>query len=205
MSGPTTPFELPAAPATMARMKRLLPSLVAAAAAATTIALSGNAHALGPVDLEVGALAGYGSAPSNFPSTSPNPLGFGIGARGGVDIFGFYGGVKLMYYLGGSQGGFSDHSLSEGVDVGYNIKLAVLTIRPMLGLGNFTITGSYGGASTDTGSFYVEPGVTGLVSLGLIYVGADVNALLLTSEPKAGGGNQMDTALTIHGQVGLTF
>ncbi|HEY6461789.1 MAG TPA: hypothetical protein VIY73_16600, partial [Polyangiaceae bacterium] len=141
------------------------------------------------------------------PSGALNPLGFGLGARGGVDVFGFYGGVKLMYYFGSSSGGFSDHSLSEGVDVGYNIKLSILTIRPMVGLGNFTTTGSGAGVSESHGTLYVEPGVTALVSLGLIYVGADVNALLLTSEPATppATGNQLDTALTIHGQVGLKF
>ncbi|HEY1695551.1 MAG TPA: hypothetical protein VGG39_25460 [Polyangiaceae bacterium] len=187
-------------------MKRTLPLLAGlVAASAVTFAMTREAHALGPVDLEVGALAGVGTTPSNLPAGAVNPLGFGLGARGGVDVFGFYGGVKLMYYFGGSSGGFSDHSLSEGVDLGYNIKLAILTLRPMVGLGNFTITESAGGASTNTGTFYVEPGVTALVSLGLIYVGADVNALLLTSLPQPTGGNGMDTALTIHGQVGLKF
>jgi hypothetical protein len=189
-------------------MKRTLPLLAGlVAAAAVTFAMTRDAHALGPVDLEVGALAGVGTTPSNFPTGSPNPLGFGLGARAGVDVFGFYGGAKLMYYFGGSSGGFSDHSLSEGVDVGYNIKLAILTLRPMVGIGNFTITGSEGGVSQDHGTLYVEPGVTALVSLGLIYVGADVNALLLTSEPATppATGNKLDTALTVHGQIGLTF
>ena len=45
--------------------------------------------------------------------------------------------------------------------------------------------------------FYLEPGVVGLVSLGVLFVGADVGALLLLTGP--------DSALTVHGQIGVTF
>jgi hypothetical protein len=45
--------------------------------------------------------------------------------------------------------------------------------------------------------FYLEPGVVGLVSLGVLFVGADVGALLLPMGP--------DIALTAHGQIGVTF
>src|ERR1019366_6022326 len=47
-----------------------------------------------------GAKAGVGTNPSSSPI---NPLGFGLGGRGGASFFGFYGGVDLMYYFGGSQ------------------------------------------------------------------------------------------------------
>ena len=187
---------------------RKAPLLLAAlAAAALPLAFSTSAHALGPVDLEIGLRSGVGTTPSNFPSGNPNPLGFGIGGRAGVDVLGFYGGLGLMYYTGGSSNGFSDHSLMEGVDVGYNIKLAILTIRPMIELGNITVTGSEGGSSLSNGYFFLEPGVTGLVSLGMVSVGADVNALIITGVPATppATGKQIDTSLTIHGQLGLKF
>src|ERR1700721_973943 len=97
--------------------------------------------ALGPVDLELGAKAGIGTHPFNG---SLNPLGFGIGGRGGVSFFGLYGGVDLMYYLGGSEnvpgGSISEHTFMYGLDLGYNFKIAILTLPPLLGIGNFTVS-----------------------------------------------------------------
>jgi hypothetical protein len=187
--------------------------LAAFAAAALACTVTRDARALGPVDLEIGLKAGAGSTPSNIPSSSPNPLGFGLGGRAGVGLFGFYGGVQAMYYFGGQTDGISVHSAQYGGELGYNLKIAILTIRPQLGIGNFTATTSgavSAGGVTISGSgsqssLYLEPGVTGLVSLGTFYVGADVNALLLTSMPQSGGGNGLDVAITAHGQVGVRF
>ena len=201
----------------MTRTPLLLASLAAAALACTA---SKDARALGPIDVEAGAKVGAGSTPSNIPSGSPNPLGFGIGGRAGVGLFGFYGGVQGMYYVGGSNDVLSVHSAMYGAEVGWNIKIAMLTIRPQVGIGNFTESGTLkspavfpgnagGGATVSTSdshsTLYVEPGVTGLVSLGLLYVGADVNALLLTSMPQNSGSNGLDVGLTVHGQVGVRF
>ena len=55
---------------------------------AATLAMTRDAHALGPVGVEVGARVGLATSP-----------------RGGVDFLGFYGGVQFMYYFGGT-----DHS-----------------------------------------------------------------------------------------------
>ncbi len=188
---------------------------------AGTLMTSRDAHALGPVDLEIGAKVGVGTNPisSNNGSatagqSAPNPLGFGIGARGGVSILGFYGGVSLMYYFGSSQnasvpgesGSLSDHALMYGVEAGYGFTLAdILTIRPQIGIGNLTITASdnlsgvvSGGASASDSNLYLEPGVTGLVSLGGWFVGADANLLFLP-----GSDYNTTTAFTIHGQIGI--
>jgi hypothetical protein len=147
-------------------------------------------------------------------------LGFGLGGRGGIGLFGLYAGVEGMYYFGGSQDGVKAHSDLYGVDLGYNLKLPFVTIRPMLGIGNFTATGSFGGASVgiiggtsvsvpaasdSKSSLYLQPGVTALVSLGLLYVGADVNALIITDAPQTSGNTGVDVALTVHGQVGVRF
>jgi len=199
-------------------------SILAAAFAlcASTLMMSRDAHALGPVDLEIGAKVGVGTNPissANTPGSSngqstPNPLGFGLGARGGVSFLGFYGGVSLMYYFGSSQdasvpgesGSVSDHTLMYGVEAGYGFTLAdILTIRPQIGIGNFTVTASdnvsgvvSGGASSSDSNLYLEPGVTGLISLGGWFVGADANLLFLP-----GADYNTTTAFTIHGQVGI--
>jgi hypothetical protein len=180
--------------------------------------MSRDAHALGPLDLELGAKVGAGTNPA---SNGPNPLGFGIGARGGVSIFGLYGGLNVMYYLGGSEttqtpGGsisISAHSLLYGVEAGYGMKLSILTVRAQLGVGNASITASgsaqAGGFSSSgdhtDNNLYLEPGVTGMLALGMWFVGADVNALILTGVKDQNGNSSTDTALTLHGQLGVTF
>jgi hypothetical protein len=188
--------------------------VVAAALGVGAICTSNDAHALGPLDVEVGLKGGVGTNPE---SSSPvNPLGVGLGGRAGVSIFGLYGGVQAMYYLGGSSTetvpgagsiSYSLHTVLYGVEAGYSIKLIpLLTIRPQIGVGNATFTGSAGGVSSSSSNLYLEPGVTGLVSLGLVYVGADVNYLILPSIGNGAPGNtSTEGALTVHAQVGVTF
>ena len=79
-----------------------------------------DAHALGPVSIEIGARAGVATNPADAPS--PNPLGFGIGARGGIEITNFYVGASFLYYLGATQstplGDASLHTLLYGLEGG---------------------------------------------------------------------------------------
>jgi len=75
-----------------------------------------------------------------------------------------------------------------------------VTIRPQLGLGNLRLSSASGdppGAGAISNYVYFEPGVVVLVSLGALFVGADVGALILPTGP--------DSALTVHGQIGVTF
>lgn len=71
-----------------------------------------------------------------------------------------------------------------------------------MGLGNATV--SFSGNTPGVGyenpsSLYIEPGVTGLLSLGLLFVGADANMLVFTSV------EQSHPMFTAHGQVGVKF
>jgi hypothetical protein len=183
-----------------------------------------DARAIGPVDVEVAGQVGVGTDP--LKNGGPNPLDFGGGGRAGVSFLGLYGGLALMYYAGGSKsddtsstvGSSSDHVLMYGIEAGYGYKiLGVLTIRPQVGLGNLTL--SY--ASDDTCRYcdiispklssngnhlYLQPGVTALVSLGMLLVGVDANALVLPNikEPYAASATT-DVAFTTHVQVGLKF
>ncbi len=193
-------------------------TVLVAVAGLAVLSTTKEAAALGPLDVEIGAKAGIGTTPSNVPSESPNPLGFGLGARGGVAILGFYGGVSFLYYFGGSNsvsvpGGpslsVSTHSIMYGFEGGYGLKLLdILTLRAQVGVGNFTATASAGGSSNDTSNLYVEPGITGLVSLPFVgwFVGADANVLVLPGISKdSSGQSQTDLAFTLHGQIGYKF
>jgi hypothetical protein len=183
-------------------MKKLFRTLIPLFFVLAVLGSTRRAHALGPIGLEAGAMVGYGSNPeSNAPT---NILGVGLGARAGVVLMdSLYGGVKIMDYLGGSSGGVSYHSLQYGVDVGYGFSVPLLTIRPQVGIGSIGFTGSADGISETNSSLYIEPGVTALIGLGLLYVGADVNYMIITGAEQADGSSKTDGALTIHAQIGV--
>jgi len=218
-------------------MNRTLFFLAVGAVAAVASSASRDAHAIGPVDVEVGVIAGAGTTPTHQGNGAvvtgltgvalPNPLGFGLGGRAGVGFHGLYAGVEGMYDFGSSVGqpyGVKSNSDLVGVDVGYSFKLPVVTIRPLVGIGNFTETvsglpqpscpaGSGPCSVPNSQSYntlYVQPGITVLISLGTLYVGADANLLVLTSLPEYAGDNpntpyRLELALTFHGQVGVRF
>jgi hypothetical protein len=173
--------------------------LLAAAAGIGTLSYTRDAHALGPIDLEIGAKVGAGTNPTG---DAINPLGFGLGGRAGVAIFGIYAGVSAMYYFGGGDSGppsRSGKAVLYGVEAGYTFKLAFLELRPQLGVGiyngNYTLTNP---PSTGDGrNVYLEPGLTGIIPIGIWFVGADVNLFFLP------GQSQSTTGFTFHGQFGL--
>ena len=196
-------------------MKTFAFAVAVSSAMLVTLVSARPAHALGPIDLEIAAKAGYGS----------NDLGFGFGGRGGISFFGFYGGLSAVDYLGTSQtlpppggGTFTRHTLLLGGELGFGIKISRLTIRPLLGLGEGIISESVpvvpamssstalqGSSSNTSGSFYLEPGGLIQLNFGLIIFGVDAGCLILTSNQSIGGITQLTEAFTIHGQFGLKF
>ena len=193
-------------------MKRTTSTLAALAMGAFLFSSSNDAKALGPVDVEIAARAGLGSNPTDG---TINPLGFGLGARGGVSIIGIYGGLSIIDYFGGSDSGVSAHALLYGLEGGYGIKLLdLITLRLTLGLGNaaFSTSGNVAGVdiSQSKSYLYLEPGVTGLISLGSLFVGADLNALIFPSvdtidRTTLAQTTKAETAVTAHAQVGFKF
>ena len=65
------------------------------------------------------------------------------------------------------------------------------------------------GSLQSTSGLYLEPGVTGLVSFGLVFLGVDANlALFLNRSSITPGGSSSSSvadAFTLHGQVGVKF
>jgi hypothetical protein len=116
----------------------------------------------------------------------------------------------------------ASRSTASSVAYGFKI-LGMVTIRPQVGLGNFTLsyaqtdhTSPYVQAtfspiqSGNVNNLYLQPGVTVLVSLGMWLVGVDANVLVLPifAEPYgsySGEAPPTDTAFTTHVQVGLRF
>jgi len=172
-----------------------------------------EAHALGPIDLEIAAKVGYANNPG---SGDPNPLGVGLGGRAGVSFMGAYGGVNILYYFGGTSNvniaSVSANSLLYGIEAGYGVTLVdILTIRAQLGVGNITISssgslGSVAAPSSSLNNLYLEPGLTGLLGFGTYFVGVDANLLILPSiAQQNGGGSSTETCFTLHGQIGVKF
>ncbi len=155
-------------------MHRASALLASVAFVSTTLVVARDAHALGPVDIEVGARAGYATNPSNG---SLNPLGVGVGGRAGIAFLGgVYLGGSVMYYLGGSTTGdqtvdttsstmpthstytISTSTLMIGGELGYGMKLLeLLTIRPQMGLGNAAFTTSASGSARATATSTSSP------------------------------------------------
>jgi hypothetical protein len=197
-------------------MKTPVLALASTALALAAFFHANSAHALGPVDIEVGLKGGY----ATDAGLSPNPYGFGLGGRAGISVVGIYGGVSGMYYFGGSQqvaaaSSVSTTSAMEGGELGYTFKLSVLKLRPQLGLGNVTLSGS-GSAnvngqnvpgSNSLSYLYLEPTGVVLISLGLFYVGADAGVIILPSGPSTNGtsSSSSDTSFCAHGQLGIQF
>lgn len=192
------------------------------AAGLGTLSVTRRASALGPVDVEVAAKVGGGTNPVNVPGgqfgpAQVNALGFGLGARAGASISGFYGGLTFMYYFGERQRPYptdtnilihleSFSSVMYGIEAGYNFSVSLLTIRPQLGLGNYTLTASSPGTTTSSSSnLYLEAGVEGLLSLGRWLVGADASTFLLPGWSDSHPGGNSREAFTAHGQVGVRF
>jgi hypothetical protein len=165
---------------------RTSPLVVAAfATALLTLLTPGPARALGPIDIEVAGKAGYGT----------NYYGLGLGARAGISFLGLYGGINFVNYFGQGQGGQPALSaFTFGGEVGYGIKIAFVTIRPLLGLGLEQL------GTTESGnqSFYIQPG--GLVQFGFghLIFGVEASALYPTTLV-------FGKAFTIDGQIGARF
>lgn len=198
-------------------MTRHLRTLLASSACFFAFALSADAWALDSVQLEIGAKVGYATSPSaiGLPN-NPNPLGFGFGGRAGLAFKqGLYLGGSIMDYPSGNGGGLqfvqtgnpnsptqvvnsvSTHLLMYGADFGYGIKLLdLLVIRPQVGFGDATL---YPNGESSSTFWYLEPGVTVLVDLGLLFVGADANMVMFPNT------NYSQAAFTFDAQVGVKF
>jgi hypothetical protein len=196
-------------------MKTFAVSLASLAAAFLAVSLPRTAHALGPVDLEIGARAGYGLSPSS--DFLANPYGVGLGGRAGVSIIGIYAGVSGMYYLGESSsvlgGSVSAHTAMEGLEAGFTLPIPFVKIRPYVGVGNSTISSSVSGVAGSAGlslggstsNLYLEPGVLVMIPLGTFFVGADATALILPSVTTGPSSSKLYAAPTFHGQFGVKF
>jgi hypothetical protein len=199
-------------------MKKTFLFLTATSAGFLAAMMTREAHAVGPLDIEVAPKFGYGSNPGSG-GFGFDALSIGLGGRAGVSIFGIYGGINVVDYLGGTQplfpcptpgevgcgGGASGHTLMYGGEFGYGFKLKLVTIRPQMGVGRSV---AYGLAQN--GGLYLEPGVTVLLSLGLVFLGFDANLAFFPDATETVDDSEtvhtgLTLAFTFHLQTGVRF
>lgn len=189
-------------------------AVVATAVAVATTVLAGGrqAHAIGPVTVEIAGELGGGTNPFSSP---PNALGLGVGGRAGASFMGIYAGLRALYSFGGTKPAMlgspaerNEHSWLYGVEVGYGLRFFdVLTIRPQVGIGNFALSDVAGGTTeVDANNIYLEPAMVVLLTLKPFLIGGDAGVLILPGFTGAQGGSPTTfTAFTAHGQLGVTF
>jgi hypothetical protein len=147
------------------------------ACAAGAFAFSGSASALPLVTISGSARGLYGSALGD-----PEVLSFygpGLGLRAGVTLpASLYLGASLDYFFGESKSisGFDASSslLQVLANVGYDLGLGPLTLRPNIGLGLASSTIKLLNLDESDSNFVLSPGAEVIVGLGLLAVSGEV-------------------------------
>lgn len=173
--------------------------------------------------LELGARAGYGTAPIRG---AVNPFGAGFGARVGYVVSDVYFGARATYYLGGSDVGASDQALLFGGAVGYGFHLGeLLVLRPSLGVGDVAVahteplatvdvvttasgsTSRRSSITTTVNNVYVEPGLTLMLASGAHFVAVNGSALVVPGITYGPAPAQSTTWLSyaLEGDIGFRF
>ena len=126
--------------------------------------------------------------------------GVGIGLRGGYTLpMKVYVGAAFVYHLGGTKDAeqvkYSGSTLYLGPEVGYDLELGPLVIRPYVGLGYGTVKAKAeaGGRTLverSEGGFALWPGLMARYPVDAFFVGADARYALVTGTDKItnGGG-----------------
>ena len=164
--------------------------VVGALGAVATLSASAAALPLVGISASVRGLYGVGLGDSQKvqasvntgqpnPSSDWNPYGAGIGLRGGVTLLSIYAGASLDYFfaettrLAGMK--ITGGRLQVMGNVGYEIGLPLLTLRPFLGVGYAqTQIQSNLGPDHSKNELVLAPGAELMVSLGLVNVSGEV-------------------------------
>lgn len=166
--------------------------VICAIALCANLVDSEEAEAQLPGTLTAGGVIGYGVETEDVQGY--NPYGFTLGLRGGYTLpgLGLHLGGRLMYYFG-STGELADTRKIESkyitvsAEVGYDIDLFVLTLRPYLGFGYASLSSSGPTDTFEGGAFMLAPGATGIIPLGIFFVGADVRYQWLPADGHVDG------------------
>lgn len=185
-------------------MRNLAIALIVALCAAP---LSASADTLPTV--YAGLIGGYSPSTGD---TEVDPMGVALGARGGLTIpmTDLYVGALFLYHMGDSATVLNvETTLSSfmlGGEIGYEIGVPFITLRPSIGLGlnntsadvEGTIAGFGASGSTSEGDFYISPGINAMLTFGVIYAGAEVRYNGVFSD-------EVPDSLSLLGSLGVTL
>lgn len=168
--------------------------------------------------ISIAAIAGVGLNETKLKDDAGNETkdgvgtqGVGIGLRGGYTLpMKVYVGAAFVYHLGGSneanQVKYTGSTLYLGPEVGYDLELGPVILRPYVGLGYGSVKAKAEAGGTtlldrSEGGFAVWPGVMARYPVDAFFVGADARYALVTGTDKitnAGGAGVFAT-------VGMNF
>jgi len=140
----------------------------------------------------VAGLLGYGLS-----GDSDVQYKIGVGVRGGYTLpFNLYIGGSLVYHLGKSEGGYSQHLWYVASEVGYALAAGPMEIRPYAGIGMASVSYSSPAYSDSNSRIILYPGVTAIFPFGKGFVGADTRYVIMTDVEGPGTGNSIGMFFT---------
>jgi hypothetical protein len=168
--------------------------------------------------ISVAAIAGVGINETKIKDEAGNETkegvgtqGVGIGLRGGYTLpMKVYVGAAFVYHLGGSKDAdqvkYTGSTLYLGPEVGYDLELGPLVVRPYVGLGYGSVKAKAEAGGTtlldrSEGGFALWPGLMARYPIDAFFVGADARYALVTGTDKITNGNGAGVFAT----VGMTF
>ena len=168
--------------------------------------------------ISIAAIAGVGINESKIKDDAGNESkegvgtqGVGIGLRGGYTLpMKVYIGAAFVYHLGGSKDAdqikYTGSTLYLGPEVGYDLELGPLVIRPYVGLGYGSVKAkAEAGGKTlldrSEGGFALWPGLMARYPIDAFFVGADARYALVTGTDKISNGSGAGVFAT----VGMSF
>jgi len=180
---------------------------------------------LGAVHPEAAFTVMAGPALPQYQGYGPGPMGGGPGVRAGASLYGFYGGLSYVDFLGESDcldslpGGCGSNSgMSLGAEVGYGRTFFErLIARGLVGVGDYVATSDgwyqtcadgFSSCTTTTShhtshNVYLQPGILVAVTLGPVLVGADASFLYVPrGTPPGGSTSSPFAALMLGVQLG---
>jgi hypothetical protein len=173
--------------------------------------LLSSSHKVQAMSLYAGLLGGYGFTPEKH---EVEPYGFGLGAAAGITLpaIPIYVGARLLWFVGATGPGhtsapttsttatgmasvsvkLSESYLTYGIDLGYDLELGPLVLRPGLGIGSGRLNANSvgtGGVKTkfDDSSLYLSPALALLFKPGLLFVGAEARYIGMTEKAHLSG------------------
>jgi hypothetical protein len=142
--------------------------------------------------ISVGVLGGYGATLDTGRINGLNAFGVGFGATGGYDIDPIYVGLRLLFFLGDSRstsaGVTKFDETTIGIEVGYNIHIGIVMLRPEVALGLAMSNAELPDASGMTADLssddaYLAPGFVALTSVSRrVFVGVDAHLPFILRE-----------------------